>query len=189
MDHVETERLILRRWRSDDIDALAKVFAKPDVWWFPHERGLSVAETRAFLDRKLDEWNTRGWSQWAVTMKETQELIGFAGLNPPAFLPEVMPAVEVGWRLDPDYWGRGLASEAGRAGIDVGFDVLGLEEIVSIYEPANVASGRVMKRLGLTHDRDTVHPALGVPLRVFKIRRTDARAGSLHPNSVEKQAP
>ncbi len=182
VDHVETERLILRRWRADDVDALAKVFAKPEVWWFPHKRGWSYAETQAFVDRKLEDWDTRGWSQWAMAIKDTEALIGFAGLNPPAFLPEVMPAVEVGWRLDPDYWGRGLATEAGRAGIDAGFDLLGLDEIVSIYEPDNVASGRVMERLGMTLDRETVHPKLGVPLRVFKIRRAD------RPNSGEKRA-
>jgi RimJ/RimL family protein N-acetyltransferase len=82
-----------------------------------------------------------------------------------------MPTVEVGWRIDPDYWGRGLATEGGRAALDVGFNVLGLNEIVSICEPENVASWRVMERLGMLHDRDTRHPALGVPLRVFKIRK------------------
>jgi RimJ/RimL family protein N-acetyltransferase len=173
MDEVETARLLLRRWRPEDGDALRRVFAKPDVWWFPFQRGLTAEESDGFLARKLLEWETRGWSQWAAIEKESSTLIGFIGLNPPAFLPEVMPAVEVGWRLDPDYWGRGLATEGGRAAIDAGFEVLGLDEIVSIYEPENVASGRVMEHLGMVHDRDTVHPERGLPLRVYKLRRED----------------
>ena len=170
---VETERLLLRSWRVDDLDPLARVFAKPEVWEFPFGRGWSHEETRAFLDRKLDEWATRGWSQWAVIEKSSDTLIGFLGLNPPGFLPEVMPTVEVGWRIDPDYWGRGLATEGGHAALRFGFEELDLDEIVSIYEPANVASGRVMERLGMTHDRDTVHPERRIPLRVYKLRRED----------------
>jgi RimJ/RimL family protein N-acetyltransferase len=84
-----------------------------------------------------------------------------------------MPSVEVGWRLDPDYWGRGLATEGGRAALRFGFDVVGLDEIVSIYEPENVASGRVMEHIGMRHDRNTTHPALGIDLRVYKILKAD----------------
>lgn len=175
LEEVETARLLLRRWRVDDLDALVQVFAKPEVWWFPFKRGWTARETEGFLHRKLDEWATRGWSHWAVIHKPDVALIGFIGLSPPVFLPEVMPTVEVGWRLDPAYWGRGLATEGGRAALDAGFGVLGLEEIVSIYEPDNVASGRVMAHLGMTHDRDTVHPTLGVPLRVLKLTRADWR--------------
>ena len=171
MYHVETRRLVLRRWTPDDLDALVAVFEKPEVWRFPFQRGLTSEETEAFLRRKLAEWESRGWAQWAAVSKEDGALIGFIGLSPPDFLPEVMPTVEVGFRLDPDYWGRGLATEGGRAALEFGFRVLGLDEIVSIYEPLNVASGRVMERLGMCPDRDTKHPTLGVPLRVFKIRR------------------
>jgi RimJ/RimL family protein N-acetyltransferase len=170
VDPVETDRLLLRQWSLQDLDALVRVFSKPEVWWFPFQRGLTAEETVSFLRRKLTEWESRGWSQWAVVTKQDPALIGFLGLAPPEFLPEVMPTVEVGWRIDPDYWGRGLATEGGRAALDFGFNVLGLEEIVSICEPENVASWRVMERLGMVHERDTNHPALGVPLRVFKLR-------------------
>ena len=171
VDVIETDRLLLRRWTLEDLDALLQVFSKPEVWWFPFQRGLTAEETEGFLHRKLSEWDSRGWSQWAAVTKENPALIGFVGLAPPDFLPEVMPTVEVGWRIDPDYWGRGLATEGGRAALDFGFNVLGLKEIVSICEPANVASWRVMERLGMVHDHDTKHPALGVPLRVFKLAR------------------
>jgi RimJ/RimL family protein N-acetyltransferase len=170
---VETERLLLRRWRADDLDALAAVFAKPEVWRYPFGRGFTTEETASFLERKVEEWDERGWSQWAAVVKDGGPLVGYIGLNPPAFLPEVMPTVEVGWRLDPDYWGQGLATEGGAAALDHGFTALGLPEIVSIYEPDNAASGRVMQRLGMVWDRDTVHPGLGVALRVFKLTAED----------------
>jgi RimJ/RimL family protein N-acetyltransferase len=168
----ETDRLLLRRWRADDLEDLEAVFAKPEVWWYPDRRGRNAGETRAFLDRRIDLWRDRGWSHWAVEHREDGRVIGFLGLEPPTFLPEVMPTVEVGWRLDPDYWGRGLATEGGRAALRFGFDVLGVDEIVSIYEPENVASGRVMQRIGMRRDRDTTHPTLGVDLRVYKLLRT-----------------
>lgn len=173
---VSTDRLLLRRWEPTDLDALHNVFAKPEVWWYPFKRGWTTDETRGFLDRKLEEWDSRGWSQWAVVHVADQRLIGFLGLSPPTFLPEVMPTVEVGWRLDPDYWGQGLAIEGGQAALDFGFTVLGLEEIVSIYEPENVASGRVMERIGMVPDRDTIHPELGVALRVYKLTRKSWQA-------------
>jgi RimJ/RimL family protein N-acetyltransferase len=172
---VETERLILRPWRETDLDPLVEVFAKPDFWWYPDQRGWTAAETADFLDAKLEQWATRGWAQWAVVYKP-DVLIGFLGLMPPAFLPEVMPTVEIGWRLDPDYWGRGLATEGGHAGLRFGFETLGLDHLVSIYEPENVASGRVMQHLGMHLFLETVHPELGVDLHVYRLTADEWRA-------------
>jgi RimJ/RimL family protein N-acetyltransferase len=169
---VRTDRLILRRWRESDLGALAAVFAKPDVWWFPFERGLTLEETRSFLERMLDEWNRRGWSLWAAVHRQDDRLIGFLGLSPPEFLPEVMPTVEVGWRLDPDYWGQGLATEGGCAALRVAFDVLDLPEVVSICDRRNTASERVMVKLGMTFDRETDHPQMGNRIRVYRITRS-----------------
>jgi RimJ/RimL family protein N-acetyltransferase len=165
-DPVTTERLVLRRWTMADLDDLERVFSKPDVWWYPFRRGWTRDETQGFLERRLAEWDAQGWSLWAVVHRADRRLIGYLGLARPTFLPEVMPAVEIGWRLDPDYWNQGLATEGARAALALGFDVLGLDEIVSIYEPDNVASGRVMEHLGMALDRETTHPGLGVPLRV-----------------------
>ena len=170
---VETARLILRSWHPNDLEPLARIFAKEQVWRYPFNRGWTRQETQDFLNRKIVEWQERGFSQWAVEAKEHLQLIGFLGLAPPEFLPEVMPTVEVGWRLDPGWWGRGLATEGGRAALEYAFKTLGLDEVVSIYEPENVASGRVMERLGMKPYRETTHPSLGVPLRVYKMTRSE----------------
>lgn len=166
---VETERLLLRQWRPDDLDQLTLVFDQEAVWRYPFKRGRTRGETEDFLNRQIDEWQHRGFGQWAVEAKAEAMLIGYLGLEPPEFLPEVMPTVEVGWRLDPRWWGRGLATEGGRAALEYAFQALNLDEVVSIYEPENVASGRVMERLEMKWFKDTTHPSLGVPLRVYKV--------------------
>ena len=100
---------------------------------------------------------------------ETGALAGWVGLAVPTFLPEILPAVEVGWRLGERYRGCGFATEAGRAWVRYGFEVLGLTSIVSIYEPANAASGAVMRRLGFQPFLVTESSQYGVPLHVLSL--------------------
>jgi RimJ/RimL family protein N-acetyltransferase len=155
----------------EDLDALARLHAEETFWRYPFGRGWSRGETEAFLERTLARYADPGLGVCAVVVRDTGELAGWAGLAVPQFLPEILPAVEVGWRLGNQFWGRGYATEAGAEWVRHGFDVLALDEIVSIYEPDNVASGAVMKRLGFTLERDTVDPERGIPLRVMVRRR------------------
>lgn len=171
MTTVETERLRLRGWAADDLDALAAIFAEPAFWHHPFGRGLSRDETERFIDRQLDGWATQGFGLWAAELREEGVLIGFIGLTVPQWLPEVLPAVEVGWRLHPAHWGRGLATEGGRASLEYGFEALGLDRIISIFTPANVASGRVMDKLGMTPFLTTTDPERDIPLEVRAITR------------------
>lgn len=173
MTTLQTERLTLRTWRPDDLVELAEVFADPQVWWFPHKRGFRRDETEAFLERRLAEWDQQGWGHWAV--EHGGRIIGYTGFALPTFLPEVMPVPEIGWRLHPTHWGQGLATEAARAALAHGFGPLGFAEVVSIYQPDNVASGRVMERIGMTVDRDTTLPSSGLPLRVYRVTASDWR--------------
>lgn len=92
-----------------------------------------------------------------------------------------MPIPEIGWRIHPSQWGLGLATEAALAALHHGFTALGFNEVVSIYEPDNVASGRVMERLGMTHDRDTTQPETGTPLRVYRIHHASWATAQLPP--------
>lgn len=175
---VETDRLVLRGWSSDDLAPLGSVFAEPRVWRFPSGRGWSLEETAAFLTRQRLLWEERGLGLWAAELRATGELIGYVGLSVPTFLPEVLPAVEVGWRLHPDHWGRGLATEGGREAVRQGFSALDLEAVISIAQPENQRSIEVMRRLGMRESRRTVHPDLGVPLVVHVLERPASPAGS-----------
>jgi RimJ/RimL family protein N-acetyltransferase len=166
-----TERLILRPFVHEDLAELAVIHAEESFWWYPLRSGMSMEQTTGFLVRTIERYDSDGFGIEAVIDRETNVMIGWAGLAVPHFLPEVLPAVEVGWRLSSAYWGRGLATEAGAAAVDWGFTEGGLERIVSIYEPENVASGRVMERLGLVPFLTTTHPERGEPMIVTELTR------------------
>ena len=173
---METERLLLRPWSRADIDNLVAVFAAPGVWHYPFGRGLSQVESEQFLDRQFEHWSANGFGLWAAELKANGRLIGYIGLSVPNWLPQVLPAVEVGWRLHPDYWGRGLATEGGRASVRHGFETLELDRIISIFNPDNVASGRVMEKLGMRDCLVTNDPARGLRLSVREITRIEWQA-------------
>lgn len=157
---VTTERLELRRFRHDDLDELADVFAVEEVWHYPFGRGLTREETQGFLDRQIAAWEGCGFGLWNVVERSTGRQRGFVGLSVPGFLPELLPQwVEVGWRLHPDVWGRGYASEGATAALDQAFTTLGLREVCSVPETINTASVRVCERLGLRFVREAEIPA------------------------------
>jgi RimJ/RimL family protein N-acetyltransferase len=165
---LRTERLVLRRWRRDDWPAFAVLNADPEV--MKHFPGvLSRAESDALAERIEDHFVARGFGAWAVEIPGVVPFAGFVGLSVPRFEAAFTPCVEVGWRLARTCWGHGYATEAARAALAFGFDVLGLEQIVSFTVPANLASRHVMEKLGMSHDPrdDFEHPALpeGHPLR------------------------
>jgi RimJ/RimL family protein N-acetyltransferase len=171
---VQTERLLLRPWRpAEDLGPLAALNAEPEVMrWVAPNRPLRRDESADLLDRIVRHWDEHGFGLWAVQPRDAGAgCIGFAGLAIPSFLPAVLPAVEVGWRLAPAWWGRGLATEAAQASVRYGFDTLGLETIVSIIDPGNAASLRVAEKLGMRPGRDRVHPVTRRRLRVMQLAR------------------
>lgn len=156
---VVTERLELRRFRPEDLDGLAAVFAKPEVWRFPYGRALTRDETAGFLRTQLGEWDSCGFGCWIAVERESRRILGYVGVSVPGFLPEILPAVEVGWRFDPAAWGRGYASEGARAALGQAFTTLGLEEVCSVPQADNPASRRVCERIGMRLERAVVIPA------------------------------
>jgi RimJ/RimL family protein N-acetyltransferase len=140
---------------------------------------LDRAESDAFADRIEAGFRALGYGLWAVELPGEAEFIGYVGLALQNFEAHFTPAVEVGWRLDRDYWGRGFASEAARAAVADGFGRAALDEIVSFTVPANLRSVRVMQRLGMTHDPadDFDHPRFPVGHRLrrhvlYRLRRS-----------------
>jgi ribosomal-protein-alanine N-acetyltransferase len=160
-----TSRLILRRWRDEDRDPFAALNADPKVMEY-FVAPLTREQSDDMVDRIEAHFDSQGWGLWAVEVKETQQFIGFTGLWPPNWQPEL---VEIGWRLAHDAWGHGYATEAARAALEVGFDRLGLAEIVSFTAVDNIRSQRVMQKIGMTRDPadDFDHPNVpdGHPLK------------------------
>lgn len=176
---IRTGRLLLRGWRDADLAPFAALNADREVMrYFPSL--LSAEESAAFVGRAMEGWAATGFGLWAVERVDDGAFLGFTGLARPRFDAPFMPAVEVGWRFARHAWGSGYATEAAQASIAFGFDVVGLQEIVSFTSPANARSWRVMERLGMSHDPadDFDHPRLppGHRLRrhvLYRIRRGD----------------
>ncbi|GLY00424.1 MULTISPECIES: GNAT family N-acetyltransferase [Actinoplanes] len=165
-----TERLILRGWRDDDLDALAAINADPEVMRYIMDGQVrDRQQTEAGLRRFQAGWAENGYGIFAI--ERDGELLGWAGLAVPTFLPEIMPAMEIGWRLGRHAWGQGYATEAAAAALRFGFEQPGLDRIVSIRHIDNDRSARVMTKLGMTHERDTVVPEVNQPVAVHAITR------------------
>ena len=178
MEVIETERLTMRPWKRDDIDVYAEIFAVDETMRFSlKRRGLTREEAEESLERHVSHFENHGYGCWAVTPKDVGRIVGYTGLQIPYWFPELLPAVEVGYRYHPDHWGHGYATEAARASLRYGFETLGLNEIIAIYEPANIRSGMVMERIGMHHVKDVRDPTDGVPLRIYAISREEWTAG------------
>jgi RimJ/RimL family protein N-acetyltransferase len=170
---IETERLLLRAWRSSDAAPFAALNADPEVTRYL--RGpMSRDDSDELLARIRGHWQEHGFGLYAVEVKDGGAFAGFVGLAVPSFLPEVLPAVEVGWRLAREHWGKGYATEGARASLAHGFGELGLRQIISIIDPGNAASVRVAERLEMTRGRDRIHPVTRLRLAVYAKNAEDA---------------
>jgi ribosomal-protein-alanine N-acetyltransferase len=163
----ETPRLLHRALQEEDAGAFFALNSHPDVLQHTGEPPLrSPDEARAMIAAYPD-FNTVGFGRWGCVLRSTGEVIGFCGLK---HLPE-LDAVDVGYRFLPEYWGRGLATEACSACIVFGFETLGLDEIIGLVLPANTASIRVLEKVGMRLDgRETCE---GLNALRYVIRRGD----------------
>lgn len=170
MDVIETERLTLRAWRDSDLPALAAINADPEVMrWIGDGLPWDEERTRAGIARMRALWEAENFGLYAVEVRATGELAGFTGLSVPLFLPEVMPAIEIGWRLGRSHWGHGYATEAARASLAYAFRTRGLNRLVSILQTGNTASENIMLKLGMHLDRELIGSNSGRPVRVYAI--------------------
>jgi RimJ/RimL family protein N-acetyltransferase len=173
-----TERLLLREWQRTDREPFARLNADARV---AEHLGapLNRHQSDELVDSLIARWATDGYGVWAVERREDGAFLGFTGLSAPSFEAHFTPAVEVEWRLAPEAWGRGYATESARAALRFAFETRGLDEIVSLTVAANARSRAVMERLGMTRDprEDFDHPGLpaGHPLRRHMLYRLNSR--------------
>jgi RimJ/RimL family protein N-acetyltransferase len=168
---LETERLVLRRWRPEDVPAYAAIMADPAVAdWLSGP--LSHEESEDQVRNMEAQFESLGYGRFAVELKGAGALVGAVGLNPLGTDYDPTPvggSIEIGWRLGQPFWGRGLANEAARAVLADGFERLGVAEIVAFTAASNLRSRAVMARLGFARQdwRDFDHPKLAMdhPLR------------------------
>jgi RimJ/RimL family protein N-acetyltransferase len=178
---LETERLLMRPFIEEDLIPLTHLQSEESFWWFPLRRGMTEEESANFLARVISGYESASEpSLHAVVEQSTGALAGWGGLSVPHFLPEVLPAIEVGWRLGSAFRGRGYATELGSAALAWGFSTLGYDEILSIFEPANVPSGKVMDHLGFDDGRHMTDPTRDIALLVRSLSAREWR--QRHPS-------
>ena len=172
---IATSRLILRPWRESDLLAFADLNADPVVMQFI-TGVLTRDESDAYVERAITHFAKNGFCKWAVESPGVASFIGAVGLTNVKFEASFTPAVEVAWRLNRRYWGKGYATEAAQAAIADGFNRVGLAEIVSMTALTNTASMKVMERIGMRRAFEFDHPHHpdGDPLRrhvLYRLRR------------------
>ncbi|MEK9667479.1 MAG: GNAT family N-acetyltransferase [Deltaproteobacteria bacterium] len=174
-----TSRLKLTVFSQSHLSELVRLNADPEVMrYFPAT--LNPEESAALLQRIIEHQRINGYSLFALHQKESDAFVGWCGLMKVPFSAHFTPAVEIGWRLNKIFWGKGLAPEAAKSVLRFGFLELGLSEIVSFTAELNQPSLRVMQKIGMQcNPEDTFdHPKLPVnhPLQrhiLYRSQKTD----------------
>jgi [ribosomal protein S5]-alanine N-acetyltransferase len=170
---IETERLILRPLALADLGPMHDVYGEREVMRYIGSGGShseTVDDSERRLQRLIDHQEAHGFSLWAVTDRDSGTVMGDAGL---ILLGHRGPEIELGYRLAKPYWGKGYATEAAAAWLAHGFGELGLERIVAVTHPENLASQRVLEKVGMQPAGTTSYD--GVDALLFALDR-DAHA-------------
>ena len=174
MTEIHTPRLLLRRWRDDDLAPMADINADPQVMrWIGDGAVLDLDGTAEAIERWEEEWDDEGFGLFAVELLASGELAGFAGLSVPEYLPDALPDIAISWRLGRQFWGQGYASEAAQAVLEFALQDRGLDRVIAIDRLGNEASENVMRKLGMDFERETADPKYGHALTVHSIDLTE----------------
>lgn len=182
---IQTERLVLRPWKEEDLVPFARLNADPRVMeFFPSVK--TFKESSNEYEAILEHFKKHGYGWWAVSETNRSNFIGFIGLRYIDFPAVFTPAIEVAWRLAYEYWGKGYATEGAKASLQYGFEILNFSEIISFTSTINIRSQAVMERIGMHHNpkEDFDHPKLpdGHSLKrhvLYRINHSDWRAKNL----------
>jgi RimJ/RimL family protein N-acetyltransferase len=147
---IETARLRLRMFGPEDLDDLAALFADPEVVRYVGDgKPIDREEAGKTLDSIIQHWHRYGFGRWAVEDKTTREFVGYGGLRSLFGMPEVV------YHFATRHWGKGLATELGKASLKYGFETHRFARIVAIAKPENAASIHVMEKLGMHFEKRT----------------------------------
>jgi len=160
----ETPRLLLRHFRADDLDDLVPILSNEAVMKYSATGPMSREQIETALTRWIDEYETEPLGMWAVIHREDGQLLGFCG----HFITDVDGQLEtdLAYRLAPEYWGRGFATEAARAARDYAFSQ-GVDRLIAVIDPENVASVQVARKIGMRHSM--AWRQAGLPVQIFAV--------------------
>lgn len=156
--YAETERLILRSWKSEDLSLFTEMNKDARVMkYFPEL--LTEDETEAFYNRIQEEFDRKSWGLYAVELKSTGCFIGYVGLHEIGFEADFTPGIEIGWRLAADYHNYGYATEAAKEVLRLAKS-FGIGRLFSFTAEINKPSERVMQKIGMEKVGEFIHPRL-----------------------------
>ena len=167
---LETERLRMLPWRPDDWLDFRPIATDPEVMrYITGGQPWSDEQVQEWVNRQTRHFDEHGFCCWKLVEKGGQQILGFCGIQPIELDGEA--GVEIGWWLAKAHWGRGLATEAARRALADAFYRVGLARIIAIAHPDNRASRRIMEKLGMHYQRDTVRR--GFPVVLYTIERAE----------------
>ncbi|HWL66082.1 MAG TPA: GNAT family N-acetyltransferase [Actinomycetota bacterium] len=172
---LQTERLILEPWSVDRIEDLVRLSSDPAVMRFIGSGDPWERERADHMHSDLlNHWSEHGFGWRTIRQADESEVIGVLGLSytGPEAVEIPTPEVEIGWWLDPEVWGRGLATEAAARVRNDAFERLRLDKVIARHQVANPTSGRIMEKIGMTFEREAVGRH-GDHVRIWAIGRDD----------------
>ena len=150
---LQTDRLILRQMCQNDVDDLAQMLKNPRVM-YAYEHTFSQQDIQDWLDRQINRYNRYGFGLWAVVLKNTNEMIGQAGLTWQPY--KNAQVLEIGYLLKETFWHNGYATEAANVCKEYAFDVLNQSKVYSVIKADNIASFNVAQRIGMQKEDEFV---------------------------------
>lgn len=170
MNVAETERLELRRFRKEDAEAVLSFLGNAEVMRFSLHGPYNLKQCENFVEWCLERYHLKGYGLYAIVLKDSLKLVGYCG-----FYDQVIDGVdevELGYRLHPNVWNCGVATEAAKAAMEYGFETLGFNRLISIIEAENTASIRVAEKNGFTHEKNSLFKE-SVPVRIYSFTKND----------------
>lgn len=134
----------------DDFDEYAAIHMDPDITRYTARMEFTRLDAWRHLAMIVGHWQLRGYGMWGVFEKDSGRLAGRVGF----YNPDTWPAFELGWTIGKSFWGKGYATEAAKRCLEYAFEEMGKEHVISLIDPANVASIRVAERIGETLERE-----------------------------------
>ena len=165
---LRSERLGFRCWSQEDLPLAQELWGDIEVTRF-FGGPFSDEEIRKRLEREIQRMNAYQFQYWPIHWLSDDEHVGCCGLRPYR-LEDGIP--ELGFHLRPKFWGRGLAPEAARAVIDFAFNTIGAKALSAGHHPQNLASKKVLEKLGFRYTHDEFFAALGIKIPYYLVKQT-----------------
>ncbi len=150
---IETERLLLREIQMSDVDGIFELESNPNVHLYVGNKPIThIDQSRAYIEFIHKQYKDFGTGRWAVILKETNEFLGWSGIK---FITNEInnhkDFYEIGYRFIEKHWGKGYATEAGKAFVDYAFNVMKVDAVYAYADAGNENSRRILEKLGLRY--------------------------------------